>query len=119
MIIFQNTRQLRNHQKQVLTKTEKEARRIIAEEFIKDSTEFIPKREGKLRLSQRLASDTKKGIVATEGPQARKLFFGNENWNWTTMGTGPMWYEKSKKKHKKKYKKMFIKLFNINKKRRI
>ena len=70
---------------------------MIVEEAMKDSNELIPKSQdgGTLRKSQRTASLPDQGKLITRGPQATTLYFAPENWNWTTYGTGPMWYKKN------------------------
>lgn len=97
-----------------LIKNTKLAERIVlpmlTKEFMKDVLKYIPKNKGTLRSMQKLYSLPKKGLVIVKAPQARRLYYAPESWNWTTSGTGPHWNEKNEIENRKKYKLMAKKL---------
>lgn len=101
--IYKDGAELSRDLNQKIATASKEQLYVLTNEFMKDSDDLIPRQEGNMRLKQTMDSQPDEGIIKISSPQAKRLYYGLESWNWTTSGTGPMWWHKNKKNRNKKY----------------
>lgn len=74
----------------------------IAQGVVRDSEPFIPKREGALRQT----GETESGKVRYGNASvsyAAPQYNAPGDWNYTTPGTGPRWFDEAQAKHMKQW----------------
>lgn len=78
----------------------------ISQGVVRDSAPFVPRLEGSLRQTAETESDYVSGKVIYGNrsvPYAAAHYYAPGNWNYTTPGTGPRWFEKAQAKHMKQW----------------
>lgn len=65
----------------------------LANQALADMDQFVPKKDGILRMSATIDNDG--GAINYNTPYARRLFY-MYMYNYTTPGTGPRWDNKAK-----------------------
>lgn len=96
--------------KKVAVKHEEESKRIISQEWLKDSTPFVYKDKGDLQDSGQLHSDFKAGILKWRMPYARIRYYLGGNAGDGNRRARPRWAEVAKALNSRKYKQMSIKI---------
>ena len=71
--------------------------RVVSNELLKNVTPFVPKDQGYLTGSGHVENCDE---VVWKGPYARRLYYGEEDWNWSNGGVqegglrGPYWADR-------------------------
>lgn len=71
-----------------------QGRRAVANQALADMNQFVPMKEGILRMTGTIDLDAT--AVNYNTPYARRHFYAPGGWNYTTPGTGPRWDLKAK-----------------------
>ena len=74
----------------------------IAQSAARDSEPLVPRLTGDLRQTAEVNSIYDEGKLIwgdASVPYARPHYYAPGDWNYTTPGTGPEWFEKAKQKH--------------------
>ena len=74
----------------------------ITQGAARDSEPLVPRLSGDLRQTAEVNSTYDQGKLVwgdASVPYARPHYYAPGDWNYTTPGTGPEWFEKAKQKH--------------------
>lgn len=80
--------------KKLSTQATTQGRRAVANQALADMNQFVPMKEGTLRMTGTIDLDAT--AVNYNTPYARRHFYAPGGWNYTTPGTGPRWDLKAK-----------------------
>lgn len=81
-------------------------RRAVANQMLADMHQFVPRKDGVLRMNTSIAFDGSK--IHYHQPYASRQFH-NQFDNYTTPNTGPRWDEKAFSIHRKQWMEQFAK----------
>ena len=82
----------------------KRAQAWLDNEVLKDSDQYVPFRTGKLAQSGIIGTVIGSGKVIYNAPYARRLYYGNHNFNKSKHPqASSQWFEKAKAANKKKW----------------
>lgn len=81
-------------------------RRMMANQMLSDMHQYVPRKEGILRMNATIAIDG--SSINYHQPYASRQYH-NQFQNYTTAGTGPKWDEVAKARHGRTWERQFMK----------